>query len=382
MSMIGVAVGTMALVVVLSVFNGLENLIRSLYSSFDPEIKVSLVKGKSFVMNDSLYSLIRNVEGVGIITEVIEDNALLKYKEDQMVVKVKGVSDNFIQQKRMDSMIVSGKFSLHKGGRDLAIIGRGVQNALGISLYNDLYPLQLWYPKNTKSLLADPQKVFNRENIMAGAVFAIEKQYDDNYVFVPLEFAQKLLMYGDRRTSLEIKTEPGKDFNVVRNRLQKKLGDRFIVQNSDEQHASLLKAIKIEKLFVYLTFSFILAIASFNIFFSLTMLAIDKKKDVAILYSIGATRKFIIKLFIWEGGIIAFVGAFLGLLLGFFICLAQQKFGFVSMGMETSIIDAYPVKMQVEDFITTGVTILFITIVASYRPALRAASINIKDNLY
>jgi lipoprotein-releasing system permease protein len=379
--MVGVAFVTMSLVVALSVFNGLEDLIRSLYNSFDPELKVTAMKGKSFPVNDAFLSRIRAIEGVGVVTEVIEDNALLKYKEDQMVVKVKGVSENFTQQNRMDSMITEGEFTLRKDSIDYAIIGRGVQFNLSIPLNGTIYPLQLWYPKNKPAMGLDPLSVFNRENIMPGAVFAIEKQYDDNYIFVPLSFTEKLLHYGNKRTSLEIKTKEGFRIKEVQNSIKKMLGPDFKVQNSDEQHASLLKAVKIEKLFMHITISFILAIASLNIFFSLTMLALEKKKDIAILFSMGASQNLIKNIFLLEGTIIAFLGAFTGIILGLAICIVQQEFGIVPMGMETSVVDAYPVKIQAGDFISAALTILVITILISYRPAVKASKVTIKDNL-
>lgn len=381
--MIVVACVTMALVVALSVFNGLENLIRTLYNTFDPEIKIVATKGKSFEFDEVFLDKIKAVEGVDIVTEVIEDNALLKYKEDQMVVKVKGVSDNFIQQSRMDSMIVAGEFRLHKGRKDYAIIGRGIQYMMSISLSNELHPLQLWYPKDLQKSFTsfNPDKIFNREVIFPGAVFAIEKQYDDNYIFVPLAFAQDLFNYDNKRTSLEIKTKQGYKINKVRDKLRTVLGSDFKVLNSDEQHASLLRAVKIEKMFMHLTITFILAVASFNIFFCLNMLAINKRKDVAILYSMGATPSFIRRIFLFEGAIIAFSGAIIGLILGVSIVLAQDYFGFASMGMETSIVDAYPVKMELMDFTTTGISIVIITIVASILPAIKASQVEIKDNL-
>lgn len=371
----------MSLVTALSVFNGLEGLIRSLYNTFDPEIKISASLGKTFPVDSAFLYKIQQIEGVAFVTEVIEDNALLKYKEDQMVVKVKGVTENFLAQGRMDSMIVAGQFQFHRGDYEYAIIGRGIQYMLSVNLSNNMFPLQLLYPKNKASLSIDPQKLIARENILPGGVFAIEKQYDDNYVFVPIAFAQRLFNYNQQRSSLEIKTKTGYSINKVRNRIRDLLGKNFVVQNSDEQHASLLKAVKVEKLFMHFTISFILAIASFNIFFCLTMLAIKKKKDVAVLFSMGASAGLIKRIFLFEGALIAFTGSFIGLLTGTLLCLAQEKFGFVSMGMETAIVDAYPVEMQLTDFLSTAVTIVIITIVASYRPAARAATIDIKTNL-
>ncbi len=379
--MVGVAIGTMALVIVLSVFNGLEDLIRSLYSSFDPEIKITATTGKSFIVEDSLLNVISAVEGVEIVTEIIEDNAYVRYRDSELVVKVKGVGDNFINQNRMDQTIVHGELKLKREGINYALVGRGVQYALGIAPGNDFYTLQIFYPKNIRPGSLNPSNLYTQKNILPGGIFAIEKQYDESYIFVPLDFAESLMGYGDKRTSLEIKTTDNIPITTVQARLKNVLGDQFQILNSDEQHSGLLRAIKIEKLFVFITFSFILAVASFNIFFSLTMLAIDKKKDIAILYAIGATDKMIKNIFLKEGAIIAFSGAITGLLLGLAICWLQQTYGLVSMGMQTSVLDSYPVKMEFTDFIYTGVSIILITILASYRPAVIATRSNIKENL-
>jgi lipoprotein-releasing system permease protein len=217
-------------------------------------------------------------------------------------------------------------------------MGSGVQFILSVSLKDDLHPIQVWYPNNTKKTidLNSPNAIF-RKPILPGAVFAIEQQYDNNYIFVPLSFARDLIQAGNRRTSLEIKTASGANIQKVQDALKEKLGKQYLVQNRDEQHANLLRAIQFEKLFVYITFSFILAVASFNIFFSLTMLALDKQKDVAVMYAMGASSGFIKKIFISEGAIIAFTGAIIGIVLGFLICWLQQTFGIVSMGMQTSV---------------------------------------------
>jgi lipoprotein-releasing system permease protein len=379
--MVGVAIGTAALVIVLSVFNGLEDLIRSLHSTFDPEIKITSTLGKSFLMDEELRNKVEGIQGVEVVTEVIEDIALLKYRDAQMVVRVKGVGDNFLKQTNLGQSIVAGDLKLNEGGVDYAIIGRGIQYSLSISPSNDFYTLQVFYPRNVRVGTIDPTKLYNRKNIMPGGIFAIEKQYDENYIFVPLDFAQELFEYKGKRTSLEIMTAPGARLNQVQARLKSLLGEEFQVLNRDEQHSGLLKAIHIEKLFVFITFSFILAIASFNIFFSLTMLAIDKKKDIAVLYSLGANDAIIKNIFLAEGAIIAFSGAFFGLLGGLIICWLQQTFGIVSMGMETSVLDAYPVKMQFQDFLYTAISIIIITFVASYRPAMIATRAGLKFNM-
>lgn len=383
-SMVGVAIGTMALVVVLSVFNGLEDLIRESYNTFDPEIKIVPHTGKTFEIGDSLMQQIEGIEGVALVTEVIEDNALVRYQDAQMVVKLKGVSDNFIKQDRLDKAMVHGELLLKKDGQNFAILGRGVQYTLSVSPSNDFYALQVFSPKRETESGFNPDpmtRYFTRRNIMPGGVFAIEKQFDANYVIVPLDFAETLFDYVGKRTALEVKTTPDANIFRVQDRLQEVLGNRLEVLNSDQQHESLLRAIKVEKLFVYMTFSFILAVASFNIFFSLSMLAIDKKKDIAMLLAMGATKRIVRQLFIYEGSIIAFLGAFSGLLIGLLICWAQQTFGLVSMGMQTAIVDAYPVKMQFSDFFYTALAITVITFFASYRPASIAARTEIKDFL-
>lgn len=377
-SMLCVAVGTMALIIVLSVFNGLEGLIKDLYSTFDPQIKISSVIGKSFVYDDAFIQKIQKTEGVAYVTKVIEDNALLRYQDKQLVVKIKGVSETFKHQNNIDSMIVDGNFMLSKGQIEFAVVGRGIQNRLGINIQNRIYPLQLWYPRISRNASLNPETAFNRDVIMPEGVFAIEKQYDDHYVFVPLDFASRLLEYNSKLTSIEVNAKDKSEIITVQNRLKDLLGDKFNVLNADEQHASLIKAVKVEKLFVYLTFSLILAVASINIFFSLSMLVIDKQKDISVLMAMGASPAFIKKLFLTEGAIIAFTGAILGLVLGFVICFLQKQYGFVSMGMETSVVDAYPVEMHLTDFLFTSILIITVTILVSVAPANRASHTDVK----
>ncbi|KAA9333054.1 ABC transporter permease [Hymenobacter busanensis] len=383
-SMIGVAVGTMALIIVLSVFNGLEDLVRSLYGKSDPDLKIAAVQGKSFESNAFLVNRMKAVPGVELVTEVIEDNALLRYHERQMVVKLKGVSENYYAQSDIDSAIVDGDHRLHRDGQDYALIGAGVQHELSIALENRFSPLQLMYPRNVagkRTLSINPESAFNQEPILAGGVFYIEQHLDDSYIFVPIGFAQRLLNYGNRRTALEVKVAANRPIEEVKAELKQVLGPQFSVLDSDEQHVSLLKAIKVEKMFVFITFAFILLIASLNIFFSLSMLVIDKRKDVAVLMAMGATPNVIRRIFLMEGAIVAQVGAITGLVLGVSICWLQQQFGLVSMGMATSVVEAYPVKMQAADVLWVGIAIVVITILVSVRPALNAPQIDLRENL-
>ena len=381
LSILVVAVITMSLVIGMSVFNGMENLIRSLYNSFDPEIKIAPAEGKTFVMNDSLRRLIQTTEGVYIITEVIEDNAVMNYRNETDVIKVKGVSDNFAQQHRMDSFIVAGTMDLHKNGRDMAIIGRGVQYKLSVPINSPYAHFQVYYPDRNKIKRPDAPDAFRIKSIEGGGIFAIEKQYDDNYIFAPLSFTQDLMDYEDERTSLEIKIKSGYIIDDVRDALREKLGKTFTILNSDEQHKGLLKAIMVEKFVVNIMLSFILAISSVGIFFCLTMLTLNKRKDIAVLKSMGATQLFIRNLFISEGMLIAFTGATLGVALGIGICMLQQQFGFVTIGTETSVIEEYPVEIRTFDLIWIAITVITISFIASIRPSIIASKIDLKKYL-
>jgi lipoprotein-releasing system permease protein len=372
--MLIVAVCTAALIVVLSVFNGLEDLLRTLYNAFDPQIKIEATTGKSFYFTEELNNTIQEIEGVEIVTEVIEDYAYVKYRDSDMVVTIKGVSLNFLDQGRIDSAIVAGELKLmdQQNNISYAIIGRGVQFALSIMPGTDLYPIQVHYIKNASATSLDPSQLYSRKNILPGSVFAIEKNYDENYIFVPLEFARDLLDYGQKRTSLEVKVANDASIQDVKEELISTLGNKFKVQDNEEQHQDLYKLLNLEKLFVFIAFSFILAVGSINIFFALTMLAIDKKKDISVLYALGAQDSLVRKIFLFEGAIISLGGSIIGLLIGGLICYVQQTYGLVSMGMETAVLENYPVVMRWQDFVYTSISIVVITMIISYRPAVVA----------
>lgn len=372
-AMVGVAIGTAALVIVLSVFNGLEDLIRSLYSSFDADIKISLKEGKFFEYDEELKTQIQNIEGLATIVEVVEDNVLVRYNDGESVVRMKGVSPDFEKNAELRNHITEGQLKLTEKEQNFAVVGQGIRYDLSINSRNNFLALQFYYPKNISPGRSNPSSMYNSGILMPAGVFAIEKQYDEKYIFVPLRFARNLIGKDNECTSLEIELEDGVSVSEIQKILKRKLGDSFDIMNSDEQHASLLKAIKIEKLFIYLTFSFILAVASFNIFFALTMLALDKKRDISILFAMGTPIKTIRNIFLKEGAIISLSGALTGGLFGFIICLLQQEYGLISMNMASAVQEAYPVKMIATDFIFTMLSIAIITILASFKPAQVAA---------
>ncbi|WP_250630415.1 FtsX-like permease family protein [Rhodoflexus caldus] len=382
-SVFGVAIGTAAMVIVLSVFNGLEDFTRSLYSSYHADLEITPVKGKSFAADSVLLARLARIEGVKAVTEVIADDALLRYKDAQIVVKVKGLAANFDQQYPLREKLVGGNFALWQQKTPRAMIGVGVQLQLGIDLGDDMEPLVFWYPRKDKQVnMADPSKNFEQRIILPGGVLAIEQQFDQNHVLVPIEWAEDLMQYKGRRTSIEVKVWKKSDIAAVQHAIRSMIdADNLQVKNSEEQQESIMRAIRIEKLFVFVALAFVLAIASFNIFFTLSMLAIEKQHDIAVLTAMGASAGIIRRIFLTEGFFIAWIGAFSGMVLGFVICFLQMQFGFVSLGIQSSVIQAYPVQMKWADFLSISVLVFAITVLASYAPARRAAAVKVSEML-
>ena len=373
--MFAVCMITAALVIVLSVFNGLEDLLHSLNNSFDPEIKIQASKGKSFPVDATLLSRIKGVEGVAYATEVIEDYAYVRYREANQVITLKGVSDDFIEQKRIpESALMEGELKLREGGVNYAIVGQGVKYTMSLAVGDNMFPLQIYYIKDVRASV-DPSQLYSRMSIITGGVFSIVQQFDENYIIVPLDFARDLLNFGDKRTSIEIKTTPGANIFTVEERLQEMLGESFTVLNHEEQHKDIYRLLKIEKLFTFLSGSLLLGVGSINIFFSLMMLALDKKKDISVLSSMGASAGLIRNIFLIEGAMIALIGTIAGLVLGAIFCLLQQKFGLVSMGLENAVTQGYPVKMNVFDFLITLLAVCIITLLLSIKAAVLASRV-------
>lgn len=372
-SMAVVAIGTACLIIALSFFNGLEGLLKTMYGNFDPDIIITPTKGKSFNEIPQYKEEIKQIEGVLAISEVIEDNVLLRYKQSQRVVRMKGVSRAFDEHSGIKKSMVVGEFPLVKDSIGYALIGRGIQYDLSISLQNDFYALQIYYPRDIGPGVVNPDRMYQVLTIIPGGVFAIEKYYDENFVFVPVEFARQLLNYESKLTSYEIYLDEDASANQIKEKVAGIMGNDFTVKMGEELHSDLFKVLRIEKLFVFLILTAIIAIASINIFFSLTMLVIEKKKDISVLFSQGASSKLVRSIFLMEGCIVAFTGAGLGLILGLGISLLQQEFGIISMGMQSAVIDSYPVKIEIGDIIISVMAIIVITVLASIQPATKAS---------
>ncbi len=372
----GVALGSASLVIVLSVFNGLEDLLRGLFSSFDPDLKIELKEGRVFEEGRVNQENILDLDGVKGLVPVLEDNALVQYRQNNSVVILKGVAEGFEEFTRIDEKVVEGNLVLNSEGVDFALIGRGVQYKLSIPYNEKFYPMRVLFPKNLKNLRLNPENSMNQKNVLPCGVFAIEEHFDNNYVLVPLGFAQELFGIENKVSAMEVYLEKWQDPNLIKERIQAFLPPELKVSTRDEQHIALFRAIRIEKLFVNLAFFFLLLIISFNIFFALSMLALEKKQDLGMLAAMGAGPKLVFNIFLLEGFLIGGTGVIVGLLIGFGLGYMQEYHGLVSMGIENAVADAYPLKMETMDFVLSGIVVFLITGLASLNPAFSASQIS------
>jgi lipoprotein-releasing system permease protein len=377
-SMLGVGIGLAALIIILSVFNGLEDLNREIFKSFDPDLKISAKTAKSFHPDADFLQKIRSTEGVAYCTEVYQDKALAKNQRAQTIVDIKGVDTTFALNKDFQKALVGGEMKVYVGPRAAAFIGAGVYNTLELTVNDFFKPIELLYPKNEKLNALNPERNVNRVSLEISGVFLLEQHYD-NFVYLPIEVMEDLNEQVGRRTSLEIYIHPGKDVQKVKAALKKLLSDDLQIQDRDEQNASLLRAIRIEKLFIFIALIFVVGIAAFNIFYGLSMLVLDKKDDIATLSAMGASPQLIKKIFYVEGFIISGVGVLLGLVLGLGTCFLQMQYGFIGLGMDHAITEAYPVRIMLADILGSVAGIILITFLASLIPANKAASFMLKS---
>ncbi|HEX3009861.1 MAG TPA: FtsX-like permease family protein [Bacteroidales bacterium] len=367
-SVTGVTVGTMALVIVLSVFNGFDNLVKSLFNSFDPDLKISLVEGKTFIPGDDKLKSLSAIPGVIAYTKVVEENALIRYEEKQLPATIKGVDDNYLKVSGLDSMIVEGSFVLKEKGIDYAVIGQGISYYLSVGL-GFVRPLTVYMPKKAEGYVIDPANAFNTYNIHPKGIFSIEQEYDQKYFIVPFRFAAKLLDDSLSISAIEIKVNKSMDADKIQGDVQHLFGDKFTVKNRYEQKELFYKIMKYEKWAIFFILSFILMVASFNIIGSLSMLIIEKKNDILTFQSLGADKKVIRRIFLNEGLMISTFGALVGTLLGVFVCWIQLKFGIIKLsGSGSFIIDAYPVAIQLWDIVFAFLTVLAIGFFAAWYP--------------
>ncbi len=371
-SVCGVTLVTAALVVILSVFNGLEEVVVSLYNAFEPDIRIMPAEGKTIDTNVFPKDAVVKIPGVVNYCEIVEENALLKYKDKQYIARIKGVDSSFIKMTGVDSMMRRGNLMLEQGENNFAVLGLGVEYYLSASLKDYINPIEIYVPKRGKKGSLNPAEAFNIKSIFPSGTFSIQMEYDQKYVLVPKRFAANLLDYENKVSSIELGLKPATDLDDTKEELKKVLGNSYTVKDRFEQHELFYKILKSEKWAVYLILTFILMIAIFNITGSLMMLILDKKKDIGILRNMGAETSLLRSIFINEGMMISMSGALIGLLLGFIICAAQQYFGLVKLeGSGSFVVEAYPVKMQATDFIYIFLTVFLIGLLASWLPVAK-----------
>lgn len=370
-SVCGVVVATIALVCALSVYNGFNDLVSSLFSNFDPELKIKPRHGKVFDPTSKEIQEVRFLPEVVCFSEVLQDNALVRYRDRQGVAVLKGVDDQYEKLAQIDSILIDGKYLLSDKVANYANLGIGLAFSLGINA-GFVSPLEIYAPKRDEKVnMANPASSFNLEYAYIGAVFRTDQQvYDDSYMIVPLSLARSLFHYNKEVTSIELKVKTEQELPAVKRKIQKILGDRFWVQNRFEQQESSFKMMQIEKWMTFLILTFILAIALFNVVGSLSMLMIEKQSDVDTLRNMGADDALIRRIFLFEGWMISGFGALIGGAIGVILCLLQQEFGFIKLGEAAGafIIDAYPVHVVPLDIVTVFVTVLTMGLLAAWYP--------------
>lgn len=373
-SIVGFAVGSFALVVVLSVFNGFEDLVVSLYNTFDPDIKITPAQGKVFNPDTAKYAELRNIDGVLHITEVLEENAVLKYDDKQTIATIKGVSKGYETYSGLDTMMLEGNMVLTENGNNFAILGYGIARILSVNIDNYFTQIAVYTPKRGNTTTFDLDNAMVKKYVSPSGIFSVEDNINAKYVIVPLDFARQLLEYDREISGFEILLTPSADTKKVQRQIQELLGENYEVKNRYQLQEVLYRVFNTERWATYFILTFILLVAAFNVIGSLTMLVIDKKGDISVLKSMGAPNGLIRKIFFKEGIIIALIGALVGIALGILVCWLQQTYGFIKLGgAGTFVVNNYPVKMKIFDIVLVFFTTLFLGAVTSLYPALKSS---------
>lgn len=374
--MVGVFVGSAALIIILSVFNGFEEMVLKMFNTVTPQILIQPAQGKTFNPNTVYFNQLKKEPSVFSYTEVLSENALIWYANKQSPALVKGVSDDFLKNKSLDTIMLEGQFVLNNDNGPNAVVGSALQAYLGINVSDPFEQLQIYSPKkNIKVGAINPMDDFTVLNISPSGVFEVQQEVD-NILIVPISFARKLLNEAQNVSAIEINVKEGVNADVLKDSIAQSLGKNYIVKNRIAQNQALYNVLGSEKWMVYIILTFILIIAIFNIIGSLTMLVIDKFKDIAILNSLGASKQLIKRIFFAEGMMITLAGCIFGLLIGLFFCLLQQRFGWIKMGdAKLLILDAYPIALKWKDFVLVFITVGLFSFIAS---AL-AANLSVKN---
>lgn len=373
-SVVAIAVGAGALIVILSVFNGFEGLVKSLYSSFYPAVKIAPASGKTIILTPAQLQQIAAVPGVAHFSEVIEEKAVLRYGDEPTIAVLKGVDSSYNYVTDVKSNIIRGRFDTGDSVAYRAVLGLELEGALGVDVVHSIAPVTVYLPRRNVNAFVTPEDALNNGVLYPAGTFAIQQEFNSKYVITNIEFLRNLLQLGaNEMSALEIGIRAGVNDKQLKARLEQLLGTGYKVQTRYEQNQSLYAIMQTEKWAVYVILSFIMIIAAFNMIGSLYMLVIEKQKDITILKAMGARKSLIMRIFLAEGLIIAGIGTLLGFGLGISFCLLQQHFGIIKLEGTSFLVDSYPVSMNPADFGLVFVTIMVIGVAASWYPARRAA---------
>ena len=364
-------VGTAALIIVLSVFNGFEDVIKSMYNTFNPNFVITIDEGKTFLLTDFPDKQLLSIPGVIGLAEVVEEDALFKYRDQQYIARIKGVSQNYPEISTLDTLIREGSLVLQEGNSNFAVVGAGVAWYLDINLNDIRNLLSVFVPKRGNASSFSFDNAFNNEVIHPAGIFSVQQEFDEKYVIVPLRFTRRLMDYNSAEvTSIEVFSKNNFDEEKIENEIVEVIGGSYTVKNRFRQNEALYKVMQSEKLAIFLILAFILVLASFNMVGSLSILIVEKLKDIAVLKSIGADKSLVRKIFTTEGMMISLVGSISGLVIGFVVLYVQQTFGLITLGAEEGdfIINAYPVNMLALDFFLVFLTVIVIGFLATWYP--------------
>lgn len=366
-SAIGIIVSSAALVIVLSVFNGMEGLVRNSFNRFNPDIEITAKEGKVIELDSFPLAQLKQLPNLKSLHEVVSDLTLVNYGECQVLTNFKGVSADYPAETGLEHLIYDGEFALGTESQPAAVLGATVAGMLRLNL-NGLEMIELYYPKRLKKNLTLSTEAFNRQYLKPSGVFLTNTEYDKDYLFIPIEIAKQLCDYDHQATSVELylysDVAPLKE---VQKSVESIVGEKYVVKNQYQQEEDLFRTMKSEKLIIFFILTLIIIMATFNIIGVIGMMIVEKKKDISVLYTLGANRSFIKQIFLFEGAFVSFIGGILGILLGFIICLLQQYLHLVKLGdgSEGFIIDYYPVAMQGEDFFLVFLAVIIVTLFAS-----------------
>jgi lipoprotein-releasing system permease protein len=373
-SIVAIVIGTAALILVLSVFNGFEGLVKSLYSSFYPDIRISAAKGKVITVTNEQLQKLHGVAGVRNFSLVAEEKALLQNGDYQSMVVLKGVDENYRYVTGVEDHIIKGNYNIGNADSPFVILGAGVENALKTESDKNLLALNIYLPKRSSTELIDPIQNISEDSINTAGTFVIQQDFDNKYAITSLDFLQKMLGLGSNEYgAIEIALKNSTNVNDVKTELQTIFGSTYNVQTRYEQNQSLYSIMRAEKWVIYAILVLLMIVFSFTIISSLTMLVIEKEKDISVLHALGGSRNFIQKIFLSEGLLLAIIGGIAGILLALLLGWLQVNFKLIPLEGGSFLIDYFPVKLKAGDFILVSITVLIIAVMASWIPSRKAA---------